>query len=296
MPNVTQAEKLIKETSSALHLDAVGFAALPFSLLLEEKLAAAGDVPFAPAYQDRLDPEAVLPGARSFIVILFPYKIGEAEEGNISLYARPKDYHRIIHRYLEKIIAALQNFVPEEQFKAIADTSPMADRWLAWSAGLGFFGKNHCLIHPKYGSLFTIGAIATTIPFPGAAPLPCRCGTCTKCIDACPGRALSEHQFHPQRCKSFLTQKKDPLTEEEIQIISRTPLIFGCDNCQLACPFNVSAAVSPLPDMYEDRVASLSKEELETLSNRGFEKKYKEYAFAWRGRRVLLRNIQITDK
>ena len=131
---------------------------------------------------------------------------------------------------------------PDEKFHAITDTSPMADRWLAYQAGLGFFGRNHCLIHPKYGSYFTIGAILTTLALPPDTPLAMNCGSCTRCFAACPGKALSHKRFNPWRCKSYLTQKKEVLNEEEKNILRKTPLIFGCDECQKCCPFNENAA------------------------------------------------------
>lgn len=183
-----------------------------------------------------------------------------------------------------------------EKFHAITDTSPMADRWLAYQAGLGFFGRNHCLIHPKYGSYFTIGAILTTLALPPDTPLAMNCGSCTRCFAACPGKALSHERFNPWRCKSYLTQKKEVLNEEEKNILRKTPLIFGCDECQKCCPFNENAAYSPLPETGADRIPRLERETLEQISNRRFTKEYGEYAFSWRGRPVLLRNMDIIKK
>lgn len=172
----------------------------------------------------------------------------------------------------------------------------MADRWLAYQAGLGFFGRNHCLIHPKYGSYFTIGAILTTLALPPDTPLAMNCGSCTRCFAACPGKALSHERFNPWRCKSYLTQKKEVLNEEEKNILRKTPLIFGCDECQKCCPFNENAAYSPLPETGADRIPRLERETLEQISNRRFTKEYGEYAFSWRGRPVLLRNMDIIEK
>ena len=173
---------------------------------------------------------------------------------------------------------------------------PMADRWLAYQAGLGFFGRNHCLIHPKYGSYFTIGAILTTLALPPDIPLAMNCGSCTRCFAACPGKALSHKRFNPWRCKSYLTQKKEVLNEEEKNILRKTPLIFGCDESQKCCPFNENSAYSPLPETGADRIPRLERETLEQISNRRFTKEYGEYAFSWRGRPVLLRNMDIIDK
>lgn len=211
----------------------------PIAPQLSEKLEKAGPVPFAPAeIEKRLAPEEILADTKSIAVILFPYRYPEEKNANIALYARAKDYHHVVRAYLAKIIGYMEEQYPNEKFHAITDTSPMADRWLAYQAGLGFFGRNHCLIHPKYGSYFTIGAILTTLALPPDTPLAMNCGSCTRCFAACPGKALSHERFNPWRCKSYLTQKKEVLNEEEKNILRKTPLIFGCDECQKCCPFN----------------------------------------------------------
>ena len=206
------------------------------------------------------------------------------------------DYHKVIHRYLQKIIETAAPFYPGEQFLPLVDTSPMVDRWLAYAAGLGFFGRNHCLIHPTYGSFVTIGSILTTLSLTPDKPLTLDCGSCRECLIRCPGRAIRENRLDPFRCKSYLTQKKEDLSSEEIQILQRTPYIFGCDECQRFCPFNQKALPSPLPEIHEHRISTLSKKEMDTYSNRAFDKAFRSYAFAWRGKKVLLRNWEIVNK
>lgn len=291
---MSKAKELLIKAAHDLGLHACGAAPALFPPLLKEKLEKAGPIPFAPAdTEKRLHPENLLPGASSFFVLLFPYKAEEERKANIALYARPKDYHIINHRYMEKIIQTVQEEFPEARFYALTDTSPMVDRWLAWSAGLGFFGKNHCLIHPLYGSFVTIGAILTTLELEPDQPLSLSCGDCSLCERACPGKVIGREPFRPSRCKSCITQKKEDLTDGEIEILKKTSLIFGCDECQKCCPFNRKAPLSPIPEIHENRISCLSGEELESLSNRGFDRKYKEYAFAWRGKKVLLRNWHI---
>ncbi len=287
----------MKQTAAALSLDAVGIAPLPFPKTLTEILETAPAVPFAPAdIFARTNADALLPGAQAAIVILFPYKTETEETGaNIARYARAKDYHEVNRAYLLRLAARLSEEAPDADFYPVCDTSPMVDRYLAYLAGLGFYGKNHCLIHPKYGSYFTVGALLTTLPLAPDAPLSTTCGTCRACISACPARALTDTAMHQNRCKSYLTQKKE-LTPEEEKIVSRTPYIFGCDECQAVCPYNEKAAVSPLPEIRESRIPRLTEEDLQTLSNSGFEKKYRDYAFAWRGKKILMRNIKIIDE
>ncbi len=288
---------LFTQTAYALHLDACGVASATLPPHLLERLQHTGPVPFAPEdLPSRLDTQALLPGSRSCMVVLFPYKPKEEEAGNIALYARPLDYHKINHQYLEKIIQVMQKAYPKETFLSLVDTSPMVDRYLAYQAGLGFFGRNHCLIHPKYGSFFTIGAILTTLDMTPDTPLSLSCGDCHICQQHCPGRVISDDHFNPWHCKSYLTQKKEELTEEEIQILRRTPTIFGCDECQLHCPYNQQAPASPLPEIHEHRITTLTEETLFSYSNRSFDKTFRSYAFAWRGRRVLLRNLEIIHR
>lgn len=291
------AKNILLEKARSLNLDAVGCMSCPIAPRLFEKLENAGSIPFAPSdIKKRLTPESILPGTKSIVVFLFPYRYAEEKNANIALYARAKDYHRVVHAYLSQIIEFMKGYYPSENFHAVADTSPMVDRWLAYQAGLGFFGKNHCLIHPKYGSYFTIGSILTTLELSPDIPLTMSCGSCTRCFAACPGKALSHDRFNPWTCKSYLTQKKEELTESEKKILQKTPLIFGCDECQKCCPFNENAAASPLPEMRENRIPRLERETLETLSNRQFAKDYKDYAFAWRGKPILLRNMNIIEK
>ncbi len=287
----------IKDAARRLSLDACGIAPLPFPAAFTETLAKEGAVPFVPEdAAKRTDACALLSDARAAIVILFPYKTEiEETDANIALYARARDYHRINRAYLLRLAAILSEAEKSAAFLPICDTSPLVDRHLAYLAGLGFYGKNHCLIHPKYGSYFTIGALLTNLDLAPDAPLSLTCGACTKCLAACPARALSEEGLQRNRCKSYLTQKKE-LTSEEETIIARTANIFGCDECQKICPYNKNAAPSPLPEIQASRIASLTKADLAPLSHRAFERTYGDYAFAWRGKNILIRNLELTEK
>ena len=212
------------EAANALGLDACGACSVIFEDTLEKNLSRTGPIPFAPPeIRKRLSPEELLPGARSFFVILFPYKTEDEEQANIALYARPRDYHRINHRYMEKIEEEMKALYPDESFLSLTDTSPMVDRWLAYAAGLGFFGRNHCLIHPAYGSYVTIGAILTTLALTPDRPLSLSCGDCHACIGACPGQVLGGKTFNPWHCKSYLTQKKEDLTSAATNASAAAP-------------------------------------------------------------------------
>lgn len=136
----SSAKNLLLEKARSLLLDAVGCMSCPIAPQLSEKLEKAGPVPFAPAeIEKRLAPEEILADTKSIAVILFPYRYPEEKNANIALYARAKDYHHVVRAYLAKIIGYMEEQYPNEKFHAITDTSPMADRWLAYQAGLRFF-------------------------------------------------------------------------------------------------------------------------------------------------------------
>lgn len=281
----------IKDFAKTLHLDAVGIA--PAQLPLPP--AAYRQSPLCPLASgtgmERYSPQRLLPSCQAIIVILFPYYIGPEAEGNVSLYCRSLDYHSIVHQYLEKIESFLRAAVPEIETRSIIDTSPLDDRWLAYQSGLGFFGDNHCFIHDRYGSYCFIGSILTSLPLEPDAPQVRECLHCGQCQARCPGRCFHDGRYDYRLCKSFLTQKKGSLSLPELQVLQQTPLLFGCDECQRHCPHNKDIVATPLPEFYENRLLTLHRNDISALSNRQFQTQYGTRAFAWRGKKILLRNF-----
>lgn len=150
------------------------------------------------------------------------------------------------------------------------------------------------MILPPYGSYVFLGTILTDV----ALDLPPRtpsahCVGCGKCLTACPGGALGEDGVNLSRCLSGLTQKKGELTGEEEALVKAHPLIWGCDCCQQACPYNASPELSPLPEFREGLVDVLDGADLEGLTNRTFREQYGGRAFAWRGPAPLRRNLEL---
>lgn len=239
---------------------------------------------------ERYEPQRLLPSCQSILVILFPYYINGVEKSNISRYCRSLDYHLIVRDYLVRIEAFLHAH-EECETKCIIDTSPLDDRWLAYEAGLGFFGDNHCLINHRYGSYCFIGSILTSLPLPPHTPLAEECCHCGRCAAACPGRCFQGGIYDYRRCKSFLTQKKGSLLLPEIEVMQKTKLIFGCDVCQDVCPHNAHIDATPLPEFQQNRLLCLQEKDIEGLSNRQFQQAYGDRAFAWRGKKQLLRNL-----
>ena len=283
----------VKEFIRSLGLDCVGIApAILPKPSYEENICplAAGHGP------ERYNPQALLANCQSIIVILFPYFNGIPNHHNISIYAQTRDYHLVIKDYLTQVQAFLESLCPASRQVLCADTSPLADRWLAYQAGLGFIGDNYCFINPTYGSFCYIGSILTTLCLEPDQPLAAECQHCGACRKACLGNCLNDTTFHYENCKSYLTQKKGSLTLPEQTIIAKSPLIYGCDECQKVCPHNHDIPLTPIPAFRENRSVWLERNDIEGLSNRQFQQKYGDCAFSWRGKKILLRNMDYTKQ
>ena len=213
---------------------------------------------------------------------------------NISMYAWGRDYHRVVREILDKIGRQLSDHIDNFKYLPFTDTGPLADRYLAYLAGLGFYGRNSFIINEKYGSYVFIGYMLTNYPFEPDKPLNATCLECGQCIENCPGSAIPENGrgLVVEKCVSYITQKKGSLTDDEKSLLRRTGMVYGCDICQLSCPHNRKAAETPIPEFSRDQVRSLTMDDL-GLTNKEFKGKYGNRAFAWRGRRILERNIRI---
>ncbi|MGP2528747.1 epoxyqueuosine reductase [Acidaminococcus sp. LBK-2] len=243
---------------------------------------------------ERYDLSQLLPGCRAAVVALFPYFLEPVKGSNLSLYCQLTDYHKVVPLYLEKIAGWLQAQAPESRQMTIVDTSPLAERDLAVQAGVGFLGDNGCLINETYGSWCFVGAVLTTVPLTPDQPRNQECLHCGSCSWACPGDCFQSGRYDYRSCKSYLTQKKGELTAEETAIIQKTPLIFGCDACQDCCPHNARAKETPLPEFRQERIPRLEESTLEAMTNRQFREAYGDRSFAWRGKKILLRNLELT--
>lgn len=193
------------------------------------------------------NPQELMPLAQSAIVVAVDYiPHPEPMDFDFSLpvarYAQGSDYHFWLKDRLEKIILKLKSLYPNEVFRAFSDSAPVLERDLAHRAGLGWVGKNTCLIDQRHGSFFLIGEIYTSLNLAQTLDTPQdRCGTCTRCIDACPTQALIEpRKLDARRCISYLTieAKHTPSVDLRNKIGAN---YFGCDICQDVCPWNQKA-------------------------------------------------------
>lgn len=202
----------------------------------------------------------VAPWARSVIVCAINYNTGhpysteckEPDRGWISRYAWSRqDYHDVALRRLEEVEAALKQAAGsagEVVTRSYVDTGPIVERVFAKYAGIGWVGKNTCLINQKKGSWLFLGVILTSLELDPDLPAPDRCGTCTRCIEACPTEAIvAPHQLDSNRCIAYLTIEKRGSIPEDLRAgIGRH--VFGCDICQDVCPWNRKAPASTLPE------------------------------------------------
>ena len=284
----------LQEFCKELHIYEFGIAPWPLPENAKTILYESNPCPFTAA-----DVEERLLGTTEFtpksaIVCLFPYYVERSGPSNLSRYTWARDYHLVINEYLEKLIEKLQKMNTSAQFSIHCDTTHLADRYMAYLAGLGFYGKNNCFISPKWGSYVVIGTILTTLEFESNTPLEQSCIGCNRCITACLGQCLGHDEFKYDTCKSYLTQKKGDLTNEEEIIIGKTPLVFGCDVCQEVCPHNQNIPTTPIPE-FQHVEPYIDINELETLTNKEFKAKYGNRAFSWRGKKILMRNQNIIE-
>jgi epoxyqueuosine reductase len=199
----------------------------------------------------RCDVRAAWPWARSVLCLAAGYAgraedsdvaaAGRAEESPIARYARGRDYHRVLKSRSRKLADELAAQVDGLQTLCCVDTAPLLERELAAAAGLGWIGKNACLIHPQCGSYILLAEIILSVELPADAPRPDGCGDCTRCLEACPNGALvAPYVLDARRCNSWATiENRGELDGERFKLAGQ---VFGCDLCQRVCPHNQKAA------------------------------------------------------
>lgn len=198
--------------------------------------------------QKRRDPEALVPGTRRIISVRMDYLIApdspgavlqDREKAYISRYTLGRDYHKLIRKRLAQLASRIDEAVSGHDYRAFTDSAPVLERGLAQRAGLGWIGKNTMLIHPRAGSFFFLGEIFTSAPLPVSEPFrKDHCGSCRACLDLCPTDAFrGPHVLDARRCISYLTIELKGSIPEELRPLMGNR-VFGCDDCQLVCPWN----------------------------------------------------------
>jgi len=220
----------------------------------------------------RSDPELLLPGAQSAIMVadLYHSRGHESEDvspardapvGKIARYARGRDYHKVMKKRLHTLCDELRAQHPGAEFRAFVDTAPLMEREIAQLAGLGWIGKHTLLIHPRVGSFMLLGGILTTLQIAKSSEaITDHCGTCTRCIDACPTDAITPYSVDASRCISYLTiENRGPIDSRFHEAIG--DWLYGCDICQEVCPHNsprpAGTVVGEIHSEYSPRRESL---------------------------------------
>ena len=246
---LTQRSKLIKTQAQALGFDFCGIARAEF---LEEEAPRLeawlqqnyhGQMHYmANHFDKRLDPTKLVEGAQSVITLLYNYYPKEdlAEEGNykIAKYAYGQDYHFVIKEKLRALLAHIQETIGEVHGRVFVDSAPVMERAWAQKSGAGWIGKNSLLLNKQRGSFFFLAELIIDLPLEYDGPVPDYCGTCTRCLDACPTEAITEpYVVDASKCISYFTIE----LKEEIPTEVKGKFddwIFGCDICQDVCPWN----------------------------------------------------------
>lgn len=248
------------------------------------------------AISRRLDPGAALPGCRTIVVTTLSYA-PVPDESHVARYALGRDYHAWFEERLDALGDVIRSHDPTAEVKRYVDYGPVLERDHAQRAGLGWIGKNTMLIDPVYGSWLLLGELLTTLDIePDAAFEADRCGTCRRCIDACPTDAILEHRsVDARRCISYLTIELKGSIPLELREAMGTR-VFGCDICQEVCPWNRDPDPGepgflregrpvPYDDLrtWAERLLGMSADEYRTA--------YAETPLARPGRDAMLRNL-----
>ena len=251
----------------------------------------------------RARPSELLPGTIRVISVGLDYgkdpdaawaNLREHERAYVARYALGRDYHKLMRNRLQRLAEAVQAEIGPFGHRAFTDSAPVLERALARNAGLGWIGKHTCLIDRDGGSWFFLGELFVDIPLPVDPPATAHCGSCTRCIDICPtGAITAPYRLDARRCISYLTIEHEGSIDEELRPLMGNR-IFGCDDCQLVCPWNKFARRSDEPDFrVRNDLDTASLAELFAWEEEEFLRRSEGSAIRRSGHERWLRNIAI---
>nr|WP_231620400.1 tRNA epoxyqueuosine(34) reductase QueG [Fictibacillus sp. 26RED30] len=293
--------------SKEIGIDKIGFAHADVFAELKERLRLQQDLNYQSGFEEsdiekRTEPDRLLSGASSIISIAlaYPSKMKDAPRSvrgeRRGIFCRAswgKDYHHILREKLSLLEAFIIEKIPGATVKSMVDTGELSDRAVAERAGIGWSAKNCAIMSPEFGSYMYLGEMITNISFPADTPMEDQCGSCNKCVDACPTNALVQGgQLDSSKCIAFLTQTKGFLPDQYRDKLGNR--LYGCDTCQTVCPENKGKDFHHHVEMEPDpEIAKPLLKPLLSMSNREFKEKFVHVSGSWRGKKPIQRNAII---
>jgi len=298
-----QLADLAKRIAAELGFDACGITRpdpMPHGDALERWLASGMHATMqymARQSAVRQYPQRAWPNARSVVVVLHNYTTGDmapASGYRVAAYAQGVDYHNVMWELLDRLGAALVEASGKGEWRSYADAGPLPERELAQRAGLGWIGKNTMLIRPGLGSYTFIGALLTDLVLTPDTPFAAdRCGSCTRCLDACPTTAFPQPRvLDARRCISYLTIEAPGEPDAQLRPLIGDRL-FGCDDCQDVCPWNVRFADETAEPRYRGDRSWPPLEEILTMNDVAFTERFGHTALERARRTGLQRNARV---
>lgn len=308
MQEIEQITRLIKEQALQMGFAACGIAVAekvdgPNQEALYQwiNLDLQGKMDYLAKNLDkRLDPTKLVDGARSVICVAlnyFPAQHIAAKEYQLAWYAYGEDYHTVIKDKLNKLLHYISSLIPNTEGRVFCDTAPLLEKYWAWKSGLGWIGKHTQLIIPHAGSTFFLGEIIINQPLAYDQPMPNRCGHCTRCLQACPTGALqAPYILDARRCLSYLTiENREEIPQHAAQCMDNC--IYGCDRCQIACPWNRFA--SPCTEKRlqpKTKLLQMTTKDWDQLTIEEYRALFKGSAVKRAKYEGLMRNIQCAER
>lgn len=256
--------------------------------------------------EKRINPLHYMENGKTILSIAFPYyyegedSCRQSDSNGFSIYTKRLDYHRVVRGYLDKICAFIEsqggNAIP------LVDSNTLPERYIAYLAGVGFIGRNNMIITEKYGSYVFLGEIITDLELASKDKRHfeqigeyAECGECRICYGECPSHSINAHKITPNICLSYITQKKE-ISEQEISLLKGN--VFGCDFCQLKCPYNARAEQGSVKEFAQLAYMNGEMEDFAAMDNKFFKEKISMTSCGWRGKNVIKRNalIHLADK
>lgn len=296
----------IKEFCESLGLDTLGFIPCRRFDELIDFYKSRQDLGLQNEFEEkeiekRINPNIYMEDGKTIISIAFPYyHEGESVDNGFSIYTKRFDYHRVLKKYLKEICEYIEGLGGKAQ--AFVDSNSLPERYIAYLAGVGFIGRNNMIITEKYGSYVFLGEIITDLE------LECedigsfeeiskykKCGECDNCIKECPTKSINKSRINPNICLSYITQKKD-INDKEIKLLKGN--LFGCDFCQLKCPYNEGVDTDIIEEFKTLDYMNNEVITYASMDNRYFKDKVNTTSCGWRGKNVIRRNaiINLSNK